>query len=91
MHLSEEEDAGDDEDQDFLILGDRMKAMSVSGDSQYFGKSSNTMLVHTAMETKNFYSGQRTDRPSFVSPERACLWKPRPVCQLRSYASYVSH
>lgn len=73
----------DPQDDDFshLILADSFKRLSIDPiENRFFGKSSGAMLIQTAIELKNEYTGRNDDigRP-ILGSMRPEFWTIRPV------------
>lgn len=66
-----------------IILSDHFKQLSVEQpkDYRFFGKSSGVMLIQTALELKNEYTGKRTwsMKPEDLSLKRDRFWTKPPV------------
>lgn len=79
--------ANADDDNAHLILADNLKQLSIDPvDYRFFGKSSGAMLIQTAIELKNEYTGsdhthlkKATD---VLGSKREEFWSPNPVCVL---------
>lgn len=73
----------DIQEEDFahLLLVDNLKKLSIDPrDFRFFGKSSGAMLVQTAMELKNNYTGETHDlRRPILASKRPEFWEIRPV------------
>ncbi|KIM40781.1 hypothetical protein M413DRAFT_412939 [Hebeloma cylindrosporum] len=72
-----------DEDDPSLILADNLKQLALTpNDLRFFGKSSGAMLVRTAMELRNEYTGDegRFDHPvkPAVKDKRTEFWDMKP-------------
>ncbi|KAJ3505766.1 hypothetical protein NLJ89_g7247 [Agrocybe chaxingu] len=70
----------DDDDDSTLILADNLKRLTVDPhEYRFFGKSSGAMLIHTALELKNEYSGVESDsKMPVLGRQRAEFWTLRP-------------
>lgn len=67
----------EDEDQDYVILEEDFGSLSLTGEHGYHGKSSNTMLLQTALQTKT--AGRSScPRLSFLRSERSFFWNAYP-------------
>lgn len=69
-----------EEDNAHLLLADNLKQLSIDPvDYRFFGKSSGAMLIQTAIELKNEYTG--VDQESALMPgvKRDEFWAPHPV------------
>lgn len=74
-----------DEDNAHLILADNLKQLSIDpADYRFFGKSSGAMLIQTAIELKNEYTGTdrdvcKTATALVPGSKRDEFWAPHPV------------
>lgn len=71
-----------DEDNAHLILADNLKSLSIDAvDYRFFGKSSGAMLIQTAIELKNEYTGSDHDfrkAQSVLGTKREEFWVQHP-------------
>ncbi|KAF8643172.1 hypothetical protein AX16_009214 [Volvariella volvacea WC 439] len=70
-------------DDDFIhvMLADNLEKLSINqGDYRFFGKSSSAMLIQTAIELKNEYTGNEVEKPqlSHALAKRPEFWSVRP-------------
>ena len=70
-----------DDDDPSLILADNLKQMVLTpNESRFFGKSSDAMLVQTAIELRNEYTGDEGRFDGQAKPaKRTEFWNIRPV------------
>jgi hypothetical protein len=88
------EDNFDGSDDDFiqLSLADSLKKLAIDPiHHRFFGKSSGVMLIQTAIDLKNHYTGNdNEDKKEILGHARAEFWKMRPVSdRYLSTQSYV--
>lgn len=76
-----QDDLFSDDDSAHLILADNLKRLSIDpADYRFFGKSSGAMLIQTAIELKNEYTGSDHDlRRGVLGSKRPEFWTIRPV------------
>ena len=84
------EPANADDDNAHLILADNLRTLSIDPvDYRFFGKSSGAMLIQTAIELKNEYTGSDHDlrkAATVLGTKREEFWSPHPVRHLGSAA-----
>lgn len=69
-----------DEDNAHLLLADNLKQLSIDPvDYRFFGKSSGAMLIQTAIELKNEYTGADQESALLPGAKRDEFWAPHPV------------
>lgn len=72
-----------DDDNAHLILADNLKSLSIDAvDYRFFGKSSGAMLIQTAIELKNEFTGSDHDfrkAQSVLGTKREEFWVQHPV------------
>ncbi|KAK7024381.1 Gypsy retrotransposon integrase-like protein 1 [Paramarasmius palmivorus] len=68
------------EEDEHLVLSDSIRRLAINPEqSRFFGKSSGIMLIRTAMDLKNEYTGMEIDlSPAKVSQRRPEFWQARP-------------
>jgi hypothetical protein len=75
-----------DDDNAHLILADNLRTLSIDPvDYRFFGKSSGAMLIQTAIELKNEYTGSDHDlrkAATVLGTKREEFWSPHPVRHL---------
>jgi hypothetical protein len=86
----------DDEEDTALILADNLKRMEIEPkEYRFFGKSSGAMLVRTALELKNEYTGSEITTPDLSKPPlknlRGEFWTQQPVSVSECPLSFGPH
>lgn len=85
LHSKSHPQDGEDSDDDFiqLSLADSLKKLAIDPiHHRFFGKSSGVMLIQTAIDLKNQYTGNdKEDKKEILGHGRAEFWKMRPVSQ----------
>src|ERR1700733_825534 len=83
LYPQDSEDNFDERDDDFiqLSLADSLKTLAIDPiHHRFFGKSSGVMLIQTAIDLKNQYTGNgNEDKKEILGHGRAEFWKMRPV------------
>lgn len=80
----------DDDDLVHLTLADNLKNLSFeTTDYRFLGKSSGAMLIQTAIDLKNVYSGRESEptKPVSFTSRRPHYWGTLPVGRLSLYHS----
>ncbi|KAJ4477535.1 fungal-specific transcription factor domain-containing protein [Lentinula aciculospora] len=68
------------EDREHIELADNIKSLHIdSRDYRFFGKSSGAMLIKTAIDLKQEFTGRETDmKPVILGERRPQFWRPLP-------------
>lgn len=81
-----------EEDDAHLVIADNLKQLALEPkEYRFFGKSSGAMLIQTAIELKNEYTGRPSPKPAFglLGLKRNEFWTSHPV-RLSPVIRYIS-